>query len=101
MIWSRTGRTRRARQPDCCLLNLAPVLAGRGRREAPGEGTLHAHLSFRICGNSPSPHPLPAKGGAREHTSVAARPAINPPPTAACSRPHTIVRGGSPLPHVS
>ena len=42
-----------------------PALAGRGRREAPGEGDSPRTHMQRICGSSPSPQPSPRKRGAR------------------------------------
>ena len=44
--------------------HLAP-LAGRGRREAPGEGALRESVCHRFRGSSPSPQPSPRKNGAR------------------------------------
>jgi hypothetical protein len=43
----------------------------------PGEGAIRVFLSFQICGGSPSPYPLPAKGGEREEAAYAGREAAH------------------------
>jgi hypothetical protein len=48
-------------------LNLAP-LAGRGRREAPGEGDPLSSLSVVFADRSPSPQPSSRKSGERGRT---------------------------------
>jgi hypothetical protein len=48
-------------------LNLAP-LAGRGRREAPGEGDLLSSLSVVFADRGTSPQPSPRKSGERGRT---------------------------------
>jgi len=50
-------------------------LAGRGRREATGEGGLFASPD---AGAAPQPNPLPAKSGARERIYLAATAIASP-----------------------
>jgi len=42
---------------------LVPLLAGRGRREAPGKGSLREPISQHLRGSSPSPQPSRRKSG--------------------------------------
>jgi len=61
------------------ILNLAPLFAGRGRKlgeaKFPGEelGTVPNLSASLADGRAPHPNPLPAKSGAREQTTGAAK----------------------------